>query len=303
MNLLVTGAWNATQDQLTQLHKLGYTVIWQQQENAPLVCAYGDVEACICNGLFLYHPIEKFTSLKLIQLTSAGYDRVPLDVIQSLGISIFNARGVYSIPIAEHTILGVLALYRRFADLHASQTAHKWEKIRNMEELNCKTVLILGCGSVGTECAKRFQAFNCKVIGIDLLPRNNHAFYDKMVSMDRLHTLLAETDVIVLALPLTDDTRHIIDKNRLSMLKHNAILVNIARGDLVDPTALEAELASGRIRAVLDVFGEEPLGDKNILWQLPQVVITPHVSYVGSGTPGRLWQIIQENLSHTTFVQ
>ena len=98
MKLLVTGAWSDGKKHINELEAMGHTVIFQQQESEPLVCPAQDVEGVICNGLFLYHPIEEFTSLKYIQLTSAGYDRVPLDVIRQRGIEIHNAGNVYSAP-------------------------------------------------------------------------------------------------------------------------------------------------------------------------------------------------------------
>ena len=121
MKLLITGAWKATDEQLDAIRKLGHDIVLQPQEADPLVCPAEDVEGVIGNGLFLYHPIEKFLKLRYIQLTSAGFDRVPMDYIKCHGIEIRNARGVYSIPMAEHAVTGVLTLCRRFHEFHESQ--------------------------------------------------------------------------------------------------------------------------------------------------------------------------------------
>ena len=159
MNLLVTGAVARTEKELAMLRELGHKVVFMQQEKSPLPCDATWVEGIIGNGIFLSHPIEKFTSLRYIQLTSAGFDRVPMDYVKQHGIEIHNARGVYSIPMAEFALCGVLQLYKQSGYFHENQKLHKWEKHRGLLEIFGKNVCIVGCGSVGTECAKRFKAF------------------------------------------------------------------------------------------------------------------------------------------------
>ena len=135
MNLLVTGAWNCTPEQLKYIEYLGHKIFFLQQEKDALPMAYGDVEGVICNGLFLHHPIEKFKSLRHIQLTSAGFDRVPMDYINKNHIKIFNARGVYSVPMAEFALFGVLQLYKHGKFFAGNQQCRKWEKHRGLLEL------------------------------------------------------------------------------------------------------------------------------------------------------------------------
>ena len=112
MRILITGAWKCTQAQLNRIAALGHEVFFLQQEQDALPLPYEAVEGVICNGLFLHHPIEKFTNLRCIQLTSAGFDRVNMDYIKAHGIEIYNARGVYSIPMAEFAVAGVLTAFR-----------------------------------------------------------------------------------------------------------------------------------------------------------------------------------------------
>ena len=299
MKLLITGAWKATDGQLEAVRRLGHDVVLQPQEADPLVCPAEDVEGIVGNGIFLHHPIEAFRNLRYIQLTSAGFDRVPMDYVKSHGIEIRNARGVYSIPMAEHAMAGVLTLYRRFHEFHGSQTKRKWQKIRDLEEVNDKTAVIVGCGNVGTECAKRFAAFGCRVIGVDIVVRKDEN-YDDMLPLEQLDDCLPMADIVVLTLPLTDETRHLMDARRLSLLKDRAVVVNIARGAVVEQGALAAELSSGRLRAVLDVFEEEPLPEDSILWNLPNVVLTPHNSFIGDGDANRLATVILQNLEQFT---
>ena len=163
MKLLVTGAWRHTQEQLTDLEKKGHYIYRMQNEKDDVPCEYDQIEGVICNGLFLFHPIEKFSSLKYIQLTSAGFDRVPMDYLNHYGIEVHNARGVYSIPMAEFAISSVLQIYKHYDFFRENQRNHRWDKQREILELYGKRVCIVGCGNVGTECAKRFNAFGCLV--------------------------------------------------------------------------------------------------------------------------------------------
>ena len=294
MNLLVTGAWSDGKNCIAELEAMGHTVTFMQYEKDELPCSYEWVEGVICNGLFLTHPIEKFTNLRYIQLTSAGFDRVDMDYVKSHGIEIHNARGVYSIPMAEFALCGVLQLYKQAAFFREDQRKHLWEKHRGLLELAGKNVLIVGCGSVGNECAKRFNAFGCKVTGIDLIPRED-SLYSEMSPLDKLDNALEQADVVILTLPLTEQTRHLIDNRKLSLMKDGATLVNIARGAIVDTEALlnHIDRFTG---AVLDVFEEEPLNENSPLWDKPNIILTPHNSFVGERNGERLKEIIVENL-------
>ena len=295
MKLLVTGAWRATADDLQSLREKGHEVLLQPQEKAPLICPYEMVDGVICKGLFLYHPIERFVNLRYIQLASAGFDRVPMDYVTEHRIEIHNARGVYSAPMAEFAMAGVLQLYKQTAFFRENQRRHCWLKHRELQELTDKTVLILGCGSVGTECARRFQAFGCRVIGIDIAVRKDEHF-QAIFPLTGLDDLMPQADILILTLPLTNETRGLLNDSRLALLKPGSILVNIARGAVVDQTALLKflPLLGG---AILDVFDEEPLPEDSPLWEAPNVLITPHNSFVGDQVPQRLSRVILQNLA------
>lgn len=294
MNLLVTGAWSDGKNCIAELEAMGHTVTFMQYEKDELPCSYEWVEGVICNGLFLTHPIEKFTNLRYIQLTSAGFDRVDMDYVKSHGIEIHNARGVYSIPMAEFALCGVLQLYKQAAFFRENQKQHLWEKHRGLLELAGKNVLIVGCGSVGNECAKRFKAFECTVTGVDLFPRED-SLYSEMLPLDKLDDALKQADIVVLTLPLTEQTRYLINDSKLSLMKDGATLVNIARGAIIDTKALlnHIDRFTG---AVLDVFEEEPLNENSPLWDKQNIILTPHNSFVGEGNGERLKEIIVENL-------
>ena len=295
MKLLITGAWQVSNEQLNQIELMGHSVVFMQNEKDELPCDYCEVEGVVCNGLFLHHSIEKFTNLKYIQLTSAGFDRVSIDYVKEKGITIFNARGVYSIPMAEFAISGVLQLYKQTNFFRKNQEDCAWVKHRELLELYGKTVCIVGCGNVGTECAKRFNAFGCKVIGVDLFVRED-SVYEKIYHLNKLDNCLSKADIVILTLPLTEETKNLMDVNRFAQMKDNSVLVNIARGAVVNTNALVGALDNKLIGAVLDVFDIEPLAMDSPLWKKANAIITPHNSFVGDGNAERLFRVIIENL-------
>lgn len=297
MELLVTGAWKHTEDQLDKMRNMGHSVTVLSDESEDMPISYDSIEGVICNSLFLYHDIRKFTSLRYIQLTSAGLDRVPLDYIKEHSIELHNARGVYSIPMAEFVVFGVLQLYKHGKLFLNNQKQHKWGKHRGLLELYGKTVCIVGCGSVGTECAKRFRAFGCSVIGIDKYPREDVSF-QKILPVEETKTILPQSDIVILTLPLDEQTRHFIGNEELAMLRNGTVVVNIARGAVVDTEALLEQLRAGRIFAVLDVFEEEPLTAEHPLWDMDNVIITPHNSFVGENNADHLFEVISINLEN-----
>lgn len=289
MNLLFTGAWQQAAMYFDTVRQMGHDIQFLQQEKDELPCPAAWVEGVICNGLFLHHPIERFTNLRYIQLTSAGFDRVPIEYVKANGITIHNARGVYSVPMAEFAVAGVLSLYKELGVFREQQNQRRWEKKRYLRELAGQTVVIVGCGSVGTECAKRFSAFGCKVVGVDIATREDSAFCE-IVTLSRLDEKLSEADVVILTLPLTVETLNLIDNRRLDLI--HGVLVNIARGGVVDQIAL----TNWNGEAVLDVFEEEPMPEDSPLWENDRFVITPHNSFVGNGNNQRLSKLIIENL-------
>lgn len=299
MNLLITGAWPATDEDIALIEQFGHTIALLKSERDTMPVPYESIEGIICNGLFLYHPIEKFTNLRYIQLTSAGYDRVPMDYVKEHKIAILNARGVYSIPMAEYAVSGVLQLYKQSRFFYENQKQQVWKKQRDLLELFGKSVCIVGCGSIGTECAKRFAAFGCRILGIDTFPRNDEN-YEVIRPLSDLDVTLPIADIVILALPLTKETHHLFDEKRFQTLKKDSILVNISRGAVVDSVALNAAVNHNILSgAVLDVFEQEPWNETSPLWSMENIVITPHNSYVGDGNSHRLSELICKNLRNS----
>ena len=293
MNVLVTGAFQLNSEELATLEAAGHKVFMHPDERAP-VKQPERYEAVVCNGLFLNTPIERFTNLRLIQLTSAGLDRVPLDDIRARGIELHNAAGVYSVPMAEFAVGGILQLYKQSHFFAENQAQHKWEKHRGLLELSGKRVCILGCGNVGREIAKRLRAFGCRITGMNRTVRVLPDF-DEVLPLNKLPDAAAVCDILICCIALTPETRGIVSKEVFDRLPAGTVFVNVARGALADEAALTAWLRHGG-RAVLDVFEEEPLPAASPLWDMENVILTPHNSFAGDGNRARLWETIKENL-------
>ena len=296
MVLLISPTWRPTEEDLKTLSEMGHEVHLLKDERESLPIPYEAVEGVVCNNLFVFHPIEEFSNLRYVQLTSSGTDRAPVEYIRSHGIAFNNARGVYSIPMAEHALLCTLALFRRYDRFVKNKTEKRYEKVRDVIELHSKRVLTVGCGSVGMTCATRFAAMGCTVFGVDDYVECADP-YEKIYKVAELDEALESADILLLTLPYTPETRHIINAERLAKLPLGATVINISRGGTLDTEALVSALSSGRLTgAILDVFEEEPLPATSPLWDIDNVIITPHNSFVGEGNGRRLSRLVIENL-------
>jgi phosphoglycerate dehydrogenase-like enzyme len=296
MNLLITGAFNYAEEQIDKIKSLGYKIIFIQDERLPILTDVSNIDAIVCNGLFLNNDISKFKNLKYLQITSTGLDRVPLDYITENGISFFNAKGIYSIPMAEWVILKILEIYKRSTMFYTFQKMNEWNKQRDLLELTGKNVAIVGFGSVGTEIAKRLKGFGVKIIAVSRRILNTELI-DEHFLIDDINEALIKSDIVILTLPLTEDTYHLINSLRISNMKNKSVLINVSRGGIIDENALLVALKNGKFLGVaLDVFEEEPLSSNSPFWNLTNVIITPHNSYVSEIVPTRMFNLIYENL-------
>lgn len=297
MNLLVTGAWRDAKEYLGEIEEMGHTVKFLQYEKDPLPCEYDWVEGVICNGLFLYHPIERFSKLKYIQLTSAGYDRVPIEYIKRHDIKLYNANGVYSIPMAEWAVLSVLEIYKNAYLFFEKQQKGIWKKDDSLLELTDKKVCFIGYGSVGKETAKRFAGFGTENIAVNRSKVNDKNI-QQWVPLDKIDEILPKVDVIILCIALTKETKYLINNTRLSKMKNDSVIVNCSRGNIINEEALCQYLRAGKFRGVaLDVFSKEPLVKENELWREPRVILSPHNSFVGDKVRDRMYSVIYNNLA------
>lgn len=296
MRLLVTGALGCDERCIAELRALGHDVLVVRDERGPLPVGAQDVEGIVCNGLFLYHEVASFPNLRFAQLTSAGLDRVPVAELTDRGVALFNAKGVYSVPLAEWVVMQLLNIYKRARFFERNQQQRRWQKARDLRELTGRTACIVGFGDVGREVAKRLQAFGVRVIGVDLQPADS-PLADRVVAIDALGKVLPEVDIVVLTVPLTPDTRHLVDDGMIAVMKQDAVLVNVSRGAVVDENALVRALDEGKFFGVaLDVFENEPLDAGSELWGHERVLVTPHNSFVSDQTHERLVRLLVANL-------
>jgi phosphoglycerate dehydrogenase-like enzyme len=225
---------------------------------------------------------EQLPGLRVVQSISAGVDSL-LPFVPD-GIVVCGASGAHDIAVAEWVVAMLLALRRRLPEFHELQQRAEWDSnagdwiatgppsVGPTDDLDGATVLILGHGSIGRAVAARLAPFGAHVVGIA-----RHARTDTEPP-EALPRLLPEADAVVLLLPLTPETKRIVDTRFLAQMKEGALLINAARGGIVDTDALLEALESGRIRAALDVTDPEPLPSDHPLWQAPNVIITPHIA-------------------------
>lgn len=294
--LLLTGAYQYTKKQKQELEHCGWDITFIQNELEEAKVPVETFEAVVCNNLFLYNDIKKFESLKMIQLTSAGTEQVPMDYLMKHKIKMFNAKGVYSIPMAEWAIMNILQLYKNAPGFYEKQKKAVWEKDRSLIELYGKNVVIIGYGDVGKEIAKRLKGF-----GVTITALNRSAVedsnIDQWVPLDKMEFVLQKADIIILSIALTKETYHLIGLRQFCLMKKNSIFVNLSRGDVVCEDDLIKVLNDSWFRGVaLDVFSKEPLAKQSPLWQYDRVIITPHNSFVSDNIHDRLFKVILKNL-------
>jgi phosphoglycerate dehydrogenase-like enzyme len=247
-----------------------------------------------------FSTVRKAPRLQWLHVFNAGVDHPIYTEMIERGVRLTTSSGSTAEPIAHTAIAGMLMLARNFPHWLASQRAHAWAPMRGAEaprDLSEQRVLIVGMGSIGSAVARVAKALGMPVTGIR---RSGRRADDAAVAIEppsRLDALLPGADWLVLSCPLTDETRGLVDARRLALLPRGARVVNVARGEIVDEPALVAALESGHLGgAYLDVFAKEPLPAESPLWDLPNVIVTPHNSPAASGNERRVYDIFIDNL-------
>jgi phosphoglycerate dehydrogenase-like enzyme len=236
--------------------------------------------------------VERMPALRVVQTLTAGVDNIlPL---LSDNVTLCNAAGVHDASTAELAVGLTIASLRHLDDFARAMPEGRWLYGRH-ESLADKTVLVVGFGSIGSAIARRLAGFECDIVGVARSSRTVdrvavHAF-------DELPELLPGADVVVVIVPLTDDTRGLVDAAFLGRMRPGALLVNVSRGAVVDTDALVEATAAGRIRAALDVTEPEPLPPDHPLWRTPGVLISPHVGGNTSALLPRARRLVAEQLA------
>jgi phosphoglycerate dehydrogenase-like enzyme len=227
--------------------------------------------------------IARLKRCRLIQQPSAGFENIDAEAAAAAGIPVANAGPANAAPVAEHAVMGAIACLRFLPEVMRAAAEGEWDRQRFLDmdlgDLNERTVGILGLGAIGEAVATRLRAFGSRVIYNKRHRLDPSREAELGVEFRDLQALLRESQVLVLTLPLNAETRDILTAARLEMLPAGAVIVNVARGHLLDMEALARLLKSGHLRgAALDVFDEEPLPRGHGLDKLPNVLLTPHVA-------------------------
>ncbi len=238
-------------------------------------------DVLVVSGLWRNELIAAAPRLRFIQSVSAGTDQYDKPALAAAGIRLASAQGANERAVAEHAIALILALTRQIHLARDNQSAKHWrpmigDRSRREDELGGKTMVIVGLGRIGLRLAALAGAFGLRVIGVRRQPAPVSGIA-AIVRPDQLHEALAEADIVALTCPLTPETQGLIGAAALAALKPSALLINVARGRVVDEAALLAALNGGRLAgAGLDCFHDEPLPPDSPFWALPQVIVTPH---------------------------
>ena len=232
--------------------------------------------------------VSRLPRLKLIQLLTAGAEnwigRVPAHVTLS------TARGAHGGSTAEWALAALLAVYRDLIQFERERVTRMWDR-RPTETLIDKKVLVIGAGDLGTQLKRRLDACDARTTLVGFRAREG------VHGIDEAPSLLGEHDAVVVMVPLTPTTTGMVDATFLSSMRDGAVLVNAARGKVVDTSALVAELASGRLRAALDVTEPEPPPADHPLWTVPNLLLTPHVAASVEGYQSRAYAVVAAEIA------
>jgi len=221
---------------------------------------------------------KRAPNLKWVHSLAAGVDKLMVDGFLNSPVPVTNARGVFKRSLAEFAVLGMLYFFKRVRRLIESQRAHRWDDFL-VDWLPGKVMGVIGYGEIGRECATLAKALGVKVHATRRKPElsKNDPILDRIFPADRLREMLQEVDVVLAAAPLTHETRHLIGEAEFSAMKPRAIVINVGRGPVIDEAALIRALQEHRIQgAALDVFETEPLPADSPLWDMENVLISPH---------------------------
>ncbi len=299
MKLLITHDLTPQQLEQVRLTAREHIILYTQERDLALVEAR-DADIALL-GAFAKEILETATSLKWAHIPWAGVDSL-IDAIRRTPAIVTCGKGVFDAPMADHVFALLLTLTRQINTFLRYQIAGIWRRETpnsTLTDLWGKTMGIVGLGSIGKEVARRASIFGMRVLAVKRRPSaiSEEPVDGLFLSYEGLRLMLPECDVVVVTSALTPQTRYLIGKNELASMKRGAILINVARGSVVDEQALAEALISGHLAGVgLDVFENEPLSPNSPLWHMPNVVITPHVGGLSERTRQRVFERFLENL-------
>jgi phosphoglycerate dehydrogenase-like enzyme len=236
--------------------------------------------------------------VRWVQATSSGIGEFLVSTrLAESGITFTTAAGVHAVPLAEFVVLGLLYVMKRVPYLRTMQAEHRWERYTT-RQLAGQRALVIGLGNVGRHIARTLAGLGMEVSGMSRTDRTKRASgVTRMIRRDGLEDALSGVDALVLSCPYTPETHHLIGAPQLASMRHDAVLVNVSRGAVVDQAALTEALRQGRLAgAVLDVFEKEPLPPEDPLWDLPNVLVSPHSASTVDAENAHIVDLFVENL-------
>ncbi|MCF6464611.1 phosphoglycerate dehydrogenase [Clostridium sp. Cult2] len=294
MKALIT--FKYTDEEFKSLKELGYEIIFKEERDISFSDDMKDVDMMVCFNPFDKIDISMLPNLKWIQLLSAGINQVPVEKVLNQNIILTNNRGGYSIPIAEWIILKTLEMYKNSKEFYEKQSKKHWKSDTSLLEVYGKTIGFIGTGSIAQEAAKRFEGFGVNIIGINSSGKKAEYFH-QCFSIDKINEVVNQWDVLIVAAPYTKKTHHLVNQDIFNNMKDGSYLINIARGSIIDENALIQNLKSGKIKkAALDVFEVEPLPENSPLWNMDNVIISPHNSWASEMNFKRRYEIAYKNM-------
>ena len=249
-----------------------------------------------------YDLLLSSPDLRWVQIHSAGADRqIYLDLMKQ-GVTISGSSGVNAPVVMQNAIAGILMLARKFPQMLKAQTEHRWDSLINYplpEDLSGQTAVIVGRGPIGDAITKALHVFGVKTIsvGFNAALKENQQSIDDVIHISQLHQVLPQAQWLILACPLSNDTRGVIDHTAFNLLPKGAHIINIARGEIINEPDLIAALQSKKLGgAYLDVFASEPLDPASSLWDMENVIATPHSAGHSAGNEQRVLELFVKNL-------
>lgn len=260
-----------------------------------------DTEILVAWGFNNIQPFfGQARNLRWIHAMTAGVESLIFPETLNSSVLISNSKGIHGIPMAEHVLGLILSFTRCLNLLHRQQMQHLWKRpdIDALHEINGKTMAIVGLGAIGHEIARKAKALDMRVTAARR-EMTKEPFVDQLYRPEQLPEMLSEADFVVVTLPLTDATKNLFGREQFAVMKSTAYFINVSRGGVVQEDHLIAALKNNTIAgAGLDVFVEEPLPETSPLWDLPNVIITPHCSAISPAYLDRALQLFAENLAH-----
>ncbi|GGB16044.1 dehydrogenase [Flexivirga endophytica] len=239
--------------------------------------------------------LAELPKLEAVQLVTAGFEHAVPYLPD--GVALANGRGIHDTSTAELAVGLAIAAQRGIPQAVRAQEDGEWLRLAGMPSLADRHALIIGYGSIGVAIAKRLVAMEVSVTAVASRPRAGDDFVDSVHGIEELPTLLPEHEIVFLILPLTEQTHHLVDAQFLARMPRDSLLVNVARGGIVDTDALVEACAAGRVRAALDVTDPEPLPPEHPLWRTEGVLITPHVGGASTAFEPRALQLLRGQLA------